>query len=162
MIPGTVVVVLAALILAAWIGAQRQQRALSAQIDHLIRIGSEHGATISTTAHIDNLPPPVARYLQLALPTPRHIEEVRIQQIGTLRTGIASERWMPFDAEHIVIPGTMATNGGPSGGAPSPHTVYKAPGEWTAAGLPRPVAENQRDPPSNDWHSAARARSIEP
>jgi uncharacterized protein DUF6544 len=53
---------------------------------------------------LDNVPPPVGRYLRLALPTPKAIEEVRIRQTGTLRTDPTSARWMRFDAEHLVLP----------------------------------------------------------
>ena len=50
------------------------------------------------------VPEPVARYLRLALRSTREIQEVRISQTGTLRTAVDSNRWMPFEAEHLVIP----------------------------------------------------------
>jgi uncharacterized protein DUF6544 len=56
------------------------------------------------TQGLDAVPEPVARYLRWALRAKKHIQEVRIRQIGTLRTGVRSERRMPFEAEHIVVP----------------------------------------------------------
>jgi hypothetical protein len=32
---------------------------------------------------------------------------VRLSQIGTLRTDVGSNRWMPFEAEHLVAPGAV-------------------------------------------------------
>lgn len=53
---------------------------------------------------LENVPPPVTRYLRFALPTPKQIQEVRLRQTGILRTSLTSERWMPFEAEHVVLP----------------------------------------------------------
>jgi len=50
------------------------------------------------------LPAAVKRYLRWALPSQKLIREVRLKQVGTLRTDVRSERWMPFEAEHIVVP----------------------------------------------------------
>lgn len=104
-IPRVVGGVSAALAAATWIGARRQQTALAAQVNRLIRAGAGEGAAIYTgDRRTDDVPAPVARYLRLALPTLTHIQEVRIRQIGTLRTDVNSEHWMPFEAEHIVVP----------------------------------------------------------
>jgi hypothetical protein len=98
-------VVVAALAGALWFGSRRQQRALSAQIDRLVQARSAPDVTIRThDSSVDGLPPPVARYLRLALRTRRHLREIRLRQIGTLRTDVNSERWMPFEAEHVVVP----------------------------------------------------------
>ena len=104
MILKTVVVPLVALALATWIGAQRQKSALSAQIERLMQAGAAGGASTRTRDPPENVPAAVARYLRLALPTPKHIKEVRIRQLGTLRTDVNSERWMPFEADHVVVP----------------------------------------------------------
>jgi hypothetical protein len=96
--------VVVALIAAMWIGSRRQERALSAQIDRLIRTRTAQGAASRPdTQGLDTLPAPVSRYLRWALQTENHIQEVRIRQVGTLRTDVRSERWMPFEAEHIVV-----------------------------------------------------------
>ena len=50
------------------------------------------------------LPAPVERYLRWAVPAGKIIREVRVQQVGTLRTHVRSQRWLPFEAEHIVVP----------------------------------------------------------
>jgi hypothetical protein len=90
---------------ATWIGVRRQQSGLEADVDRLVRAGAAHGvATPAGPEALQDLPPPVARYLRLALPSPKHIQEVHIRQTGTLRTDAASERWMAFDAEHVVVP----------------------------------------------------------
>ena len=104
MILGTVVVVLVTLVVAMWLGAQRQKSALSTEIARLIQAGAAQGAAARTSDPLGNVPAPVARYLRMALPVPKQILEVRIRQIGTLRTDVSSERWMPFEAEHIVVP----------------------------------------------------------
>jgi hypothetical protein len=54
--------------------------------------------------HATTIPAPVAKYLRVALPTPKDIQQVRMRQTGTLRTDVASDRWLPFEAEQIVIP----------------------------------------------------------
>jgi hypothetical protein len=51
-----------------------------------------------------SVPAPVARYLRFALGASKQIQEVRLTQRGTLRTDAASARWLPFDAEHVVMP----------------------------------------------------------
>lgn len=91
--------VFVALLVAVWIGARRQQSALSAGIDRLNRAAIVQAAAPSVTP-LNDLPAPVARYLRLALPTTKHIQEVCIRQTGMLRTDVSSERWMSFEAEH--------------------------------------------------------------
>jgi len=91
------------------IGARRQQSALGAQIDRLIQIGATLDPERRPSTHdLDNVPAPVARYLRRALPEPKCIQQVRMRQIGTLRTNVTSEKWMPFEAEHIVVPPAIA------------------------------------------------------
>jgi hypothetical protein len=90
---------------AMWGGSRRQLIALSAQIDRLNRAGAcEADAAQSATQRLDAAPAPVARYLRWALRIDGHIQEVRINQTGTLRTDVRSGRWMPFEAEHVVVP----------------------------------------------------------
>jgi hypothetical protein len=106
MILGVLVAVIA-LAAVAWIGSRRQQSTLAAEVQRLIRAGTAHGVAHETgdgDLELKNVPAPVARYLRLALPASRDIQQVRMRQIGTLRTDVTSERWMPFDAEHIVVP----------------------------------------------------------
>jgi hypothetical protein len=95
----------AATVAATWMGTRRQQRRLAADLERLIHAGEAAAApsTVGVSPRAD-LPSPVARYLRLALPAPTTIREVRIAQVGTLRTDPASDRWMPFEAEHLVIP----------------------------------------------------------
>jgi hypothetical protein len=105
MILAAVTIVVLALIVATWIASRRQQSELTAQIDRLIRAGTvQRPATQAATQGLDAVPAPVSRYLRWALRTEKHIQEIRIRQIGTIRTDVRSERWMPFEAEHIVVP----------------------------------------------------------
>ena len=93
------------LVVAVWIGSRRQQSALSAHVDRLVRAGTGQGTATDTAARaLETVPLPVSRYLRLALRSHKHIQEVRIRQVGTLRTDATSERWMPFQAEHVVVP----------------------------------------------------------
>ena len=104
MIAGVVAAVVVALVAVIAIGAQRQKTALSAQIDRLIEAGRAESAAPVISHPVDGVPAPVARYLRLALPTPKPIEEVRLRQVGTLRTDVNTDRWMDFDADHLVVP----------------------------------------------------------
>jgi hypothetical protein len=105
MILAVVAFAFVALVVAVWVGSRRQERTLSQDVDRLIRAGKAGDSTAqSGTQLADALPAPVERYLRLALPTTKHIQDVRIGQTGTLRTDVRSERWMAFEAEHIVVP----------------------------------------------------------
>jgi hypothetical protein len=97
--------ILGAAFLATWVGMRRQRIALAAESERLIRTGTG-GATgmVADVQHLDDLPPPVARYLRLAIRSARQIEEVRLEQAGTLRTDATTERWMAFEAEHLAVP----------------------------------------------------------
>jgi hypothetical protein len=102
---GTALLLLVALIAALWIGSRRQRRALSTQVARLIRAGTvDAGPRMVGQELLDDVPVPVARYLRLALPTQKHIQEVRIGQVGELRTDARNKRWMAFEAEHIAVP----------------------------------------------------------
>ena len=95
--------ILTVLVLAVWIGSRRQQAALSALVDRVMR-GATTAEVLSGAEGLDTLPPPVARYLRMALPLGQAIRFVRITQIGTLRTDVGNDRWMAFDAEHFAAP----------------------------------------------------------
>jgi len=66
-------------------------------------------ASVPRIGRIADVPPPVARYLQLALgaarPSPRL---VRIAQEGSLRIDTSSSRWLDFQAENTVAPLSQA------------------------------------------------------
>jgi uncharacterized protein DUF6544 len=92
-------------IVAVWVGARRQRSALTADTERLIRAGAAHASSLAIDDEaLRNLPPPVARYLRLALPSRKAIREVRITQTGTLRTDATAERWMAFEADHLAVP----------------------------------------------------------
>jgi len=105
MILGVIALIVIALAIATWVGSRRQQATLEAQVDRLIRAGAGDSAeTPDGNLALDDVPAPVARYLRLALRSPTRIRQLRMHQVGTLRTDVSSGRWMPFDAEHIVVP----------------------------------------------------------
>jgi uncharacterized protein DUF6544 len=96
-------------VVAMWIGTRRQRSALTADTERLIRAGAAHAARSAIGEQaLAGLPPPVARYLRLALPVEKAIQQVRITQTGTLRTDATAERWMAFEAEHLVVPAAIA------------------------------------------------------
>jgi hypothetical protein len=101
-----VAITMSVLIGTIWTGSRRQQRSLSLQVDRLRATATSQGVVVTAAGMqgLDAVPPPVARYLRWALGTTTHIHELRIAQVGTLRTGVHTDRWMPFDAEHIVVP----------------------------------------------------------
>jgi hypothetical protein len=92
-----------ALSMAVWIGARRQQREVSAEIDGLLRAAATD-TPLAGVRELDSLPAPVARYLRWALPERSSIRVVRIQQVGTLRTDVQSDRWMESTAEQVATP----------------------------------------------------------
>jgi hypothetical protein len=105
MIFASAVVVVVGAVVAIWIGSRRQQNSLSTSIDRLVHAGAAGDTAAQPSSGIpDDLPAPVQRYLRWALPTPRLIREVRLKQVGRLRTDGRSKRWIPFEAEHMVIP----------------------------------------------------------
>jgi hypothetical protein len=93
-----------ALVFALWIGVRHQRSERSALVDRLNRAPSSGGMTPAGSPDLDTLPAPVARYLRRALGPHRELRLVRLEQLGTLRTDVRSERWMSFEAEHLVAP----------------------------------------------------------
>lgn len=88
-----------------WAGSRRQSRELSAQRDRLTQTAEPRQPNV--IADFNDLPAPVSRYLRWALPSAPSMRLVRISQVGTLRTDVTSDRWMPFQAEHLVAPATV-------------------------------------------------------
>jgi hypothetical protein len=86
-----------------WVGRWRQSHTLAAQRERLMQVA----ASVSLEGGFDfeALPAPVARYLRWSLPQAPSIRLVRIGQVGSLRTDVRSDRWMHFQAEHLVAPG---------------------------------------------------------
>jgi hypothetical protein len=99
-------ITLIAVIGTIWSCSHRQQRSLSLQVERLRSSGRSPGLAVTPTGTqaLDDVPAPVGRYLRWALRNTRHIHEVRLAQTGALRTDVRSDRWLPFEAEHIVVP----------------------------------------------------------
>ena len=99
----TAQVMLVGMIAGAWIGSRREHDAYAEQVGRLRRAGALEMSSIPV-GQADNLPPPVARYLRRVLPATALIQEVWLRQVGVLKADLDSDRWMPFEAEHIVVP----------------------------------------------------------
>jgi hypothetical protein len=97
-------VTVTAVAVAAWIGSGLQQRTLAADIGTLTRAAAAEEWSRSSIEQLDSLPAPVSRYLRWALPENPSMRLVRIRQRGTLRTDVQSDRWLSFEAEHLVAP----------------------------------------------------------
>jgi hypothetical protein len=87
-------------------GRRRQRRVLRAIEDRLR--ASRVDPSPPLPADLLRLPAPVARYLQLVIPAGRRIDAVRLRQEGTLRTDVRRGRWLPFEAEQLIVPGACA------------------------------------------------------
>ena len=97
-----VVVVALALFVVA---RSRENARAEALHERLLRSArSSPGRRVSFSA-FEALPAPVVRYFRYVLDDGQPlIRAVRLQQFGTLRTGIDSGRWMPFTADHLIVP----------------------------------------------------------
>ena len=93
------------MILVGLIGLRRERRLQSALVEQLLSAGGSEGfRQSSAVGSKSGLPVPVARYLDWALPQGKRILSARLQQAGILRTDARSDRWMSFEAEHLVAP----------------------------------------------------------
>ena len=99
------VLVVATVVLAAgWLGVRRQQAALADRL-HRLTDAARDAETVRPHAAAPDLPLPVEQYLQMALPPGTRVSLVRLRQTGVLRTDATSDRWMPFEAEHVASAG---------------------------------------------------------
>lgn len=101
-----IALVLAALaVFAVWLAQQWQQRALVAIVNTIelsAKTGKPKGEGIP---RFDELPPPVARYLNHVLAAGKQeLRLARYRQVGTLRTDTQTERWMDFTASQVISP----------------------------------------------------------
>jgi hypothetical protein len=84
------------------IGSRRQLRAGIGRTARLIQAATSVRPDLITD--LDSLPEPVSRYLRMAVPPTASQRLVRMSQMGTLRTDVSSDRWMPFEAQQLVAP----------------------------------------------------------
>jgi hypothetical protein len=97
-------VLVAALALAVWVGSRAQQRAMSQLVESL-RASSSAGAARVSFKDFNRLPAPVARYFRRVLREDQQIIRwARFRQLGTLRTDVHSDRWLPFESDQVVAP----------------------------------------------------------
>jgi hypothetical protein len=82
---------------------QYQSRRVRQRVDALHRPAATGRDATVTLADVEDLPTPVRRYLQSAIPEGHPlVDTARIEQTGQLRTGDASSAWYPFSATHHV------------------------------------------------------------
>ena len=86
-------------------GQRRARRSVTKLIADLSAPPNDVAPRLDTLA-LEQLPAPVARYLQRVLPQDRaHLHGVTLKQRGLLRTTAASDRWMSFSATHVANAG---------------------------------------------------------
>lgn len=90
---------------AVWIAQLWQQRVLAEVVDTIELSAKAGKSKVEGEPRMDELPPPVARYLNHVLSTDkRRLLVARYRQVGTLRTDTQSERWMDFTASQVISP----------------------------------------------------------
>lgn len=103
------ILVAATLAASMWLAAVSQQRSLAALIELVEARAKSPQPEIANARNFDNLPPPVARYLNHVLPPEsRNMRLARYKQVGTLRVDPTSERWMSFSASQVIAPTASA------------------------------------------------------
>ncbi len=99
------ILAVAALAVALWLAQLWQGRmraALVGSIEASAKAGSLNAAAAQA---MEELPAPVARYLNHVLPAERRrIRLARYEQVGMLRTNAQSGRWMNFTARQVIAP----------------------------------------------------------
>ncbi|GAB3399508.1 hypothetical protein NX774_17465 [Massilia agilis] len=92
---------------AAWLGHQRQQRASATLRDALLGHDAAAPAPAARVRfeQLDALPGPVQRYFRRVLADGQPlILDAQLQQEGSMRASLDTERWMTFSATHLVRP----------------------------------------------------------
>lgn len=101
----TCAVVIAAVIF--FLGRKAQRQAVGSLAAALEKASKVKTSLVQGSIDYDRLPPPVQRYLHMALPDGRKtIRLAHLRQEGRLRTNAKSESWMTFTAEQKIAPTT--------------------------------------------------------
>lgn len=96
------------LALALWSKARSQQGALSQLTESLVLASRARGAARANLNELTGLPAPVARYFERVLQNGQPVIRLaRFSQTGTLRTDAMNDRWLEFEASHIVAPSAI-------------------------------------------------------
>jgi hypothetical protein len=94
--------------LALWLAYRWQQRVLSRLVNGLTLHSNDTDVRHVNLNHLGDVPASVARYLCLVLGQDQPlIRLAHFEQVGTLRTGVTTERWMSFEASHTVAPAAI-------------------------------------------------------
>lgn len=87
------------------LGRRAQRQAAGSLAAALEKASKVKTGLVQGSIDYDSLPPPVQRYLHMALPDGcRTIGLAHLRQDGRLRTNAKSERWMTFTAEQMIAP----------------------------------------------------------
>ena len=99
--------IIVALAVALWAAQWFQSRAVAATIAGLEARAQQKPSQLQATQSLEELPTPVLRYLNHALPPDRRgMKLVRYEQMGSLRTDPMRDNWMKFIASQVISPGT--------------------------------------------------------
>jgi len=94
------------LAVALWLAQLVQARIGAAVVDGLAARARQEPASARAGQSLEQLPAPVRRYLEHALPADRRgLRLARYEQTGTLRTDPLRDAWMPFTASQVIAPG---------------------------------------------------------
>ncbi len=86
-------------------GVTNNKNKSAQQVNRLIQLISTEDHTKIAFSRFEQLPPPVARYFQLALRKGQpFIRIARFSQKGKLRINEKNDKWSPFEASQIVVP----------------------------------------------------------
>ena len=99
------VIIVALFVASLWFARLWQQRALAAYVDTLEFAARATKSPAATQQDLDALPPPVRRYFDHVLgEEKRTLRLAHYTQVGALRTGTRSDRWMDFTASQVIAP----------------------------------------------------------
>jgi len=91
--------------LGLWLGYRWQQRTLLQRVNRLTLASKDADGVHVNLNDLGDVPAPVATYLRLVLVQDQPVIRLaHFEQVGTLRTDVTTERWMRFEASHIVAP----------------------------------------------------------
>ncbi len=98
-------IIIAAVATALWAAQSLQARAVAAAVAGLLARAQEQPSQARATHFLEELPLPVLRYLNHALPADRRgLKFVRYEQSGTLRTDPMRDNWIKFIASQVISP----------------------------------------------------------
>lgn len=99
-------IIIAVLAAALWAARWYQARALASAVADLQARALRQPVQSKFPRSLEELPPPVRRYLNHVLPPDRILKFIRYEQAGFIRANPMSDRWMQFTASQVISPET--------------------------------------------------------